>query len=71
MNGPELDPPRRIDEAELATRYGIKPRLAAEWIAKMKAAGVIAKIGRIRMARLSACDAWVAAGGKVESGRRR
>lgn len=63
LNAP-LDPPRHLKPAELASRYGITPRLAGEWIRRMIAAGVVAKIGNLPVGRLSVCDDWVASGGK-------
>lgn len=60
-----LEPPKYIKPTELAERYGITPRLAGEWIRRMIAAGVIAKIGNCPVGRLSACDEWLASGGKT------
>ncbi len=65
------DPPRRlragptddVGAVDLSARYGITSRLAREWITRLVAAGVVSKVGRLPMGRLSACDAWVAAGG--------
>lgn len=60
-----IEPPRHLKPAELAERYGLTTRLAGEWIRRMLAAGVIAKLGNLPVGRLSACDEWVASGGKA------
>jgi hypothetical protein len=59
------DPPRRLCPDELAARYGITPRLAGEWIRAMVAAGVVRKLGRWPMGRLSVVDEWVDNGGEA------
>ena len=59
-----LDPPQRLRDVDIAERYKITPRLGGEWIRRMIAAGVVAKMGRLPVGRLSACDQWVASGGQ-------
>ena len=63
------DPPRRLVPDDLATRYGVTPRTAGEWIRAMVAAGVAKKLGRWPMARLSTADEWVASGGELRARR--
>ncbi len=60
---PHLDPPKHLRPDDLAQRYGITPRLAGEWIRRMIAAGIVRKIGKLPVGRLSVCDEWVASGG--------
>ena len=63
MKAAELDPPQRLRDVDFAERYKITPRLGGEWIRRMIAAGVITKMGRVPVGRLSACDTFVASGG--------
>lgn len=67
----ENDVPKRIGPELIAQRYDISERLAGEWIRAMKAAGVVASIGNVAVAKLSACDAWVVSGGKEKRRERK
>lgn len=60
--GPVFEAPVRIRDIAVASRYDISRRVAAEWLRRLHAAGIVAKVGRQFFARWSAVDAWVMAG---------
>lgn len=59
--------PRRLRPVDLAERHSITERTAGEWLRAMVAAGVVKKLGRIIVGRLSATDFWVENGGAVKA----
>ena len=68
---PVDDPPRHLDPAYVGDRYKISPRSAGEMIRRAVAANVVKKVGKFRFARVSAFDAWIAAGADLEPVRAR
>ena len=64
------DVPRQLTPKLIAERYSTSERLAGDLLRRMKADGVVRKIGKFLFGKLSACDAWIITGAPQRKGGR-